>query len=563
MDKVLKYKFWILVGLVLPMALAGFFIANGGIKAATEERIKQIESIQAPNPNQPGDPHTKKATELAEKQEKENAQQVRRLDQIQRVWMTWPSLIVDCLERDPVTGEIVYRGEKLREDRVRFQFAREYVKEMDQLWLRLNPVLPSGGPYKSRNIVFAERNALPMHQFPPGRSLTVEEIWDAQEDYWLLSMLVEAINKTNESAQDVTTAAIREIGVIELFGGSGESTVIAGAAAAAGGGDYMSGGGDATGSGGVAATAVNVQFGTGAVGFDFQEEYGSQANATAAGPDGSYMGEGDQFSGAGASAKPLRYIGFDPSNPGSFRKRGFYMSILIQEKKIPDLYINLANLDPPVLAGRWGFANNPYDQDHLLRPAGAIVSGGQFGSDGYSSGGFGGAAGGPGLRRARSQVGASGDTFGGSGNPAIGMVDPRNPMGAQLSPAQMAELQNLRAALQGKELVQLDLTGYVTIFTPDVKPEEPAPAEETPAPEATPPADGAAPAETAPQPVEPVADPSAPAAPTPETPTPATDPAAAPPPASDPAAPPTTETPPAPETPAPETPAASGAPPGT
>ena len=61
-------------------------------------------------------------------------------------------------------------------------------------------------------------------------------------------------------------------------------------------------------------------------------------------------------SGASAAAKPLRYIQFDPASPGDFRKRGFYISLLIQEKKDPDFIVSLANLDPPIYTGRWGFA---------------------------------------------------------------------------------------------------------------------------------------------------------------------------------------------------------------
>lgn len=259
------------------------------------------------------------------------------------------------------------------------------------------------------------------------------------------------------------------------------------------------------------------------------------------------------------AAKPLRYIGFDEANPGPYRRRGFYISLLILERKIPDFVTNLANLDPPILAGRWGFANNPYDEDHLLR---AAVRQGASGMRGTLGGGtFDSEMSGPGLSRAprrptrlasgANQYGIEYDPSGGG----MALRNPRDPL-AMMTPKMRQEVEALRPALMGKDLVQLDLTGVITIFTPEVPPETSTPEEEAaqlpPTLEpAAPPADALLP--TTPDSTAPTTpDPTAPTTPDPTAPS-----------TPDPTAPPTTEPPaqsPAPTTPAlPTTPAPSAA----
>ncbi|MCA9053480.1 MAG: hypothetical protein KDA75_06565 [Planctomycetaceae bacterium] len=533
MDKVLKYKFWILTVIVFPMALAGFFIANGGLQGATEERVTILKGLQPPNANQPNDSFTVVAKKRADEQERANAEQLRRLDSIERKWMVWPKLLEPELERDPATGEVVYRGTQLRdEQRVRVQYPDVYKRELEQVWLSFNPVVASGLPYsdKTQKKVFLDRTIIPSVVLP--QTPTIEEIWDAQEDLWILGMISQAVNQTNQAATSVNDSAIREIMYIELFGGSGESSITsAGDAAGGAGGEYM---GAAmaymgSGGGGAAGTGLSVPFASGAIGHDPAMEYGSSASLGGGGSGGDSMymaaSDGGLFGGGGgpAGGKALRYIGFDEENPGNYRKRGYYLSLLIEEKRIPDFIVNLANLDPPVSAGRWGFANNPYDTDHLLKSGFANVGGGRgFGGGGgydsessYGGGGYGGGGGGKAGRAARKSGGANnafgggfgggnygGDEYGGNG-PGYGQ-NKNDPLNPRLTPKQQLEIQTLQAAKLGKDLVQLELSGVITIFTPDV-PElpEPEPTEAEATPED---AAGAAPA-AAPVEIDPAAAP--------------------------------------------------------
>jgi uncharacterized membrane protein YgcG len=510
MDAIKKHKFWILSGLALVLALVGFFMANPAMQAATREKITALEGLQTPNPNQPNDKFTAEATKVADSLKEENDGEIRRLDSIQRSWMTWPTLIERGLERHADTGILVYRGSVLKDDTILYQYANEYRKQMQKLYLSFEPVLPSGGPDKTRNLLFMDRSVIPLHDFPAGQTPTIEKIWDAQEDYWILSMISQAVNKTNESAQDITSAHIRGIARIQLFGGSGESTVITGTGSGGPGGpggesSSYSGGGYSGGPGGgssemsgPAGSGSQVVFSAGNPSFSPAEEYGSDAAAAAtSSSEGSDQSSALFGGSSGRNAPRLRYIGFDETAPGSFRERGFYMSVLINEKKIPDFVVNLANLDPPILVGRWGFTNNPLitiQDDHLMFPS---YSGGGGGGGGGYGGGFGGTSGSGDTAFVMPSSGSSSSSSGasGTGNPLAwafsqgsgagaggdygtsstgssstrpSTVDPRDLSTKPLTPAQIAEIQKLQPALEGKDLVRFDFVGIVTIYTPEV-----------------------------------------------------------------------------------------------
>ncbi|MEZ6065976.1 MAG: hypothetical protein R3B90_09765 [Planctomycetaceae bacterium] len=302
MDAIKKHKFWILSGLAIVLALVGFFMANPGLQAKTQERITTLKGLQTPNANQENEKFTEFAKKVANDVEKSNADQVRSLDGIQRQWMSWPALIERGLERHAETGQIVYRGETLRDDQIRFQYAREYLKQQNSLYLSFNPVLPTGGPYDklTRNLVFLERTVLPVHEFPAGETPTIDKIWDAQEDYWILSMIAQAVNDTNSAAQDVTNAPVREIKSIQLFGGTGESTVTAATSGGAESGMEAGYSGTEGAPGSSTTGRVNVAFATGDPSFAPSEEFGSDADTGATAADAGSAVEQDYFGASGA-----------------------------------------------------------------------------------------------------------------------------------------------------------------------------------------------------------------------------------------------------------------------
>jgi hypothetical protein len=244
--------------------------------------------------------------------------------------------------------------------------------------------------------------------------------------------------------------------------------------------------------------------------------------------------------------KEIRYL--KPDNP-LFQERAFYMSVLIDQKKIADFLVELSNADWPIRIVRFnvgpnggttgGYSQPGYmtgamggggggrmeDDDDLgsmLGGRGALGGEGMFGALG--GGGFGGATGTAGG-------GFSDDLFtsplgGGNGDED----DPRG-MGAGASaygPSPMVRGDQIQSLFTHPDLVQLDVCGVITMYkppeaalyaavtgktAPDAAAAAAAPAADGAAAPAGDPA-GAAPADAgAVQPAEPVADPAATLAP--------------------------------------------------
>src|SRR5690606_32163531 len=65
--------------------------------------------------------------------------------------------------------------------------------------------------------------------------------------------------------------------------------------------------------------------------------------------------------GASAAAPPKRYTAETEEAP--FLERGFYLSVIIMQTKIPDFIVTLANSDWPVQVRRFQVGVNPYRVD--------------------------------------------------------------------------------------------------------------------------------------------------------------------------------------------------------
>ncbi len=531
MDAVLKHKFWILAGLVLPLALVGYFMSNGSIAEATKARISEIEAINV-MAGEVNETHTAVAKQLADELEKENQQQLRMLDEIQRKWMTWPPLIEEGLEVD-AQGRIVYRGTNLRRRSILDQYYQAYDTQMEELYYFVNPVVVGSHPYPTKKKVFIDRETIPMHHFTPGQTATIKQIWDAQEDYWIVRMIFTAVNETNSAAEDVNTAIIRQISRLELFGGTGESSVTSSGSSSGGSMASLMGDGDSDDPGGDAARSMmgnsqggkgaTLTFNSGSPEFDPSEEYGPRASGSSSSEQETpEKEEGEGFSispglfgGGQSSNSELRYVGFDEEGNTPFRRRAFYMSVLIDESKIPDFIGNLANLDPPIHVVRFAFANNPYDDDPLLA-MGSVQPTGTSPRGGTGASPFGGpTAGSPfGDEGEEAEMpmpfgsGGSG-SFSGSAPQAGGNRRLRSATTGQkgLSPGERAELEQYESALTGRHLVQLELAGDVTIFTPEIPEEEADGAMDSPI---TPPAEAAPDGDAETPPTQPTTPPSRP-----------------------------------------------------
>lgn len=467
MDKLqplITHRFWILAGLVVPLAMYGFFSANSKLKAATEQRETELKGVLGNIPGGSNDPNEEYAQGLSNIN-KVYAETVE--NSIIQIWnkqqelMTWPPVVRNYLPTK-FMGEFDYRGI------VAYQEA--YERLMLDLQSRVEPVMPLDSsptglagaagpvrpgrqneladvPWKQKVILAA---SIPQAYFGKMRA-TSEEIWNAQIDIWLLRLLFDAVARLNEDKDSATEALLRRIDVLKLVGGDGEPVMTGGSSSegeSSGYGMEMYEGADM----GVGSSYGEGEAGGGVkavpIAFDPAQEFGSEADSSESGSDeeGSYGAMTGMLS---RNTAKLRYIADSEEKP--FLERGFYMSVIIMQDKIPDFLVELANSEWPVRVTRFHVGKNPY---YTGVSANQSPYGNTYGEEsGFdmegSTGGF------TGRGSTNYDMEASGMEGGlGMQNRGIEGVG-----GLTTNLPEMAD-----AAMQHPELVQLDLCGVITMY---------------------------------------------------------------------------------------------------
>ena len=496
MDKlqpIITHRFWILGFLTLPLAMYGFFSANNALKAETESRETTLQQTLTGVPKGTNDPNEDYQTKLAEINEQFEANVEESIVDIwnrQKSRMTWPPVVADEIPE-------LFLG-KIELD-VTNIYRNEYDRLMRELQSRVQPVMPIenkpaiggiglGGIRPSakkeadvdwpQKVVYAAD--LPVAAFNE-LSVPPIQVWNAQIDIWLVDLIFEAIRNINEEKDSVTEADIRRVDEFRLFGGTGVPTIGgAGAAGAEGGyggeyggseyggggeyggtaGSYGAGGYGAGGygAGGAGAASASIKVN---IAFDPAEEYGpSGAGGAAAASYGGYSSAsyGSEYGGetaapAAAGGSSSRYIG--DSEEKKVLERGFYLSVIIKQERIPDFVVELANSDWPIRVTRFHVGKNPHYSERPSPGVGGYGAGAMLGME---MGGYGESAGG---------YGEAG--IGGYEGEGLGML---GGYGAGARAKKIEGVGNLTsnlppyadAAMNNPDLVQLDLCGVITMF---------------------------------------------------------------------------------------------------
>lgn len=363
---ILVQKFWILFSVVLIMPLVGYFMTKGKLAAAIDDRWKKLDGSFTsipPGTGVPNDSWTQRLNDINKQQTLHNTRANQELWVKQKERMSWPKDI------DPIMAKAGYfqnLTEEQKGDQVLYKYPQSYRSQIRALWEIVDP-LDDGTNLrdsdKRRKVAFAMAD---LHQSSKMNSENVEptfaEIWNAQEDIWLQTELLHAIRRMNANGISQGDAFIKQLVKIQLFGG----TKATGEAAAAASGSMTSGAGGDMGSGMMAGASG---FGGGqktessALSSDINlaEEFvvsldggagtkpsGSGMSAFSSNPastaDGNVSGDG----GGGGGAKPdvNRYIDFVSEQP--YKRRGFYIKLVMDHRKVPDLLAELMNSPFPV-----------------------------------------------------------------------------------------------------------------------------------------------------------------------------------------------------------------------
>lgn len=337
LEPVLKQKFWILLGMGILMTVIGWWIDTGTMAATIATRTADIATAEGKIPKDeiPNDQWSSGLAALNVQQDLAVKSATRVLWERQRARMTWPETVSEFAWKD---------GYRLAIDMVgRQNYRNDYENDHRRVWETVRPFNRIDGS----GIVDFSQSKLPLHVWGNAAPST-EQMWDAQEDLWLLEGLLQLIAEVNGGANSTRLDAhIHVIEKLTLHGGqpadqrtlasaatgSSSDAGVMGMSSSSGG--FGSGSGGGGGGGAASASAASADF-------DVKEELGDDGSG-AAGQGGamSSFGSAGALSGGGSAAsKGRRYIDDDKALP--FRTRGFYMTLIMDHRKIPNLLSELS-----------------------------------------------------------------------------------------------------------------------------------------------------------------------------------------------------------------------------
>lgn len=382
--------------------------ATGKLEANISSRISTLDGLNGAIPKGQGAPNddwSQQAEKLVKIRDVRNQLALKILWDSQVRTRVWPPAISKFMSKCPYRGELEDRNEK---ERVPDLFRDNYDNEVARVWKLPFPRQDMTDPNRPKIVDFPA-SRMPRIPASTWRGIvpTWPEIWNASEDLWLLEQLLSSVQRTNSFASNLLDANVKQIEVVELFGGrrlgpSDAPAAVAGGSGFGGGSEGTMGGGHGTampgmpavGGGATAASPVN------SAEFNIGEEYEvkSRFSALAGGGGGGIPGLGIEGSagtglsmpmggghGAGSNTATGGATGANPSegryvqDTPAFRTRGFRLKVIIRQQNAMELVRELLNSKYPIEIVRI--------QQFALNPAFGVVSGGATGS---GSGGFGG-----------------------------------------------------------------------------------------------------------------------------------------------------------------------------
>src|SRR5215831_2762762 len=210
MDKVkevLKYQFWILLGIALILPLVGWFMSTSGLVSEAEARTKELIELDNSlkvGPEDPNSDWSNRLEEVNKEQEKQKLIAWREVYNRQKEMMTWPTATqITDLSQIQDWQVSVYR--------------QEYQNELKRVYKIVKPIEDDS----SKGLLEFPEEQLPApDQAWKTYRPTIGQVAAAQEDLWLLSALLECIAAVNEGANTPFEAPIRQIDLLHLRGGS-------------------------------------------------------------------------------------------------------------------------------------------------------------------------------------------------------------------------------------------------------------------------------------------------------------------------------------------------------
>lgn len=414
MDKlqpIIRHHFWILFLAALVLPPIAWSMTTGALDEQTQSRVDDLDktlSGVAQGTGAPNGDWTTAATQLVNVRKESNRRAWNRLWDVQAELQIWPATVRPYMENCPYRGTPADLPNVSPTDAARVMatvpnlFRDDYEREIQRVWRIPEPVDEQAG--LKADMDAPQKVLFPstvMPRVPQAKWMaaqpTWKEMWNAQEDLWLMSELLKAIQRVNAEATSIADSNVRQIRLVQLFGG--ERAAAGGSSSASssspGGSDSMMSpfGGMPRGRSGATSG------GPAPAEFPLAEEY--SVKDAPSGRGGGYsgmMGSSSAAEGSGGSSSSSS--GSDPQadenryikQEWAYRTRGFKLQLTVHQMYVPALISELLKSEFPVEIIR--FQQSALNPD---RPGGnragtypgnsfAASGGGLSGSGGYPGG---------------------------------------------------------------------------------------------------------------------------------------------------------------------------------
>ncbi len=357
LQPIIRHHFWILFVVALILPPIAWSMTSGSLDEQTQTRIDDLDktlSGVAQGSGAPNGDWSNAVTQLVNVRKESNRRAWNRLWDAQETLQIWPETVRPYMLKCPyrgtpadVPGDHPTVAARIMAA-VPNLFRGDYEREILRVWRIPEPKDEQNGmkaaPGAPQKVLFPS-TAMP--RVPQAKWQAVQpkwtEMWNAQEDLWLMSELLKAIARTNEDATSIADANVRHIRRIQLFGGERAAASSSGSTGSTGGGEpgminYPGMGGSpfargAASSGGPASAD-----------FALAEEYDVK-DAPAASGGGYGLTMGTEPTGgaptANAASDPQadenRYL----KQEWAYRTRGFKLQVTVHQMYVPMLYSEL------------------------------------------------------------------------------------------------------------------------------------------------------------------------------------------------------------------------------
>jgi len=331
MDKlkpILVYKFWILLGLGVLLASAGWFMGTGTMAETIEQRKSTLTALKvAPGSNSPNVHWIADIKSVSDVQAERVVEAGAKLWQVQEDRMEWPQDIQPAMDLLSVGDEIPVVALDLY--RSNFEVQKD----------RLHEIVDPFNKYTGEGEVVFPRELIPLNRPEDWNNFlpTSKEVWDLQEDYWLLKSLLESVRDFNDAfgGNSLRKVRLKQIVALDLFGG--------GVATGAGGGGPEGGPPEADyGRGRPPEDAYGRPGSEGGL-----SNFGSRAQSgSRSGADFDAVEEFRQGGSAFGPGADARYTSNAEDVP--FKTRGFYLKVIMDHRYVPEFLIELTENPYPV-----------------------------------------------------------------------------------------------------------------------------------------------------------------------------------------------------------------------